>query len=421
MSDKVVRLFASFLVGVFVARYLGPENYGIVAYATSMTALFAMFNHLGIDIYSIKYIVENPSKNKQAVSTVFILKMAASILAVLLMLLFAILTSQNDRDLMLLLMVFSIAILFHPTIIFDLYFQAKVQSKYASASKTISIVCASIFRVLIILLALSPIWFGFAFVVEALILALVLFYFYKTNSSKHNLFTHFDKSLASKMIRAGWMVMLGAIFATIYKRIDQAMLMWLVGEGEVGLYAVAAQLSDVWVFVPTAIAAGLFPKLIELKKKSNEVYLQRLQNVFDLLFLLGFGLSIATTFVAEPLILGFYGEAYAGAAPILINHIWSSVFVFMRALFGRWIQIEQVYVFSMVTHRLGAIANVVINYFVIPEYGAIGAAYATLISYSMAAYFSLIVTKKTRIIFVMMTKSLFSIFRIRHIYSSLNR
>lgn len=423
MSDKLIRLFAGFIVGILVARYLGPENFGMVAYATSIATLFAMFNHLGLDGLSVRYFVENQDLESESkiTATVFGLKFIASFVAILLMIGFAAMTSAEDEQMFVLLIIFSLAIIFQPFNVLDFYFQAKVKGKYSSLAKSFSICSASIMRLILVLLAVSPLWFGIAYVIEAFALAVALIYFYYASAKKRITFSDFDKPLAKNMMAWGWMVMFGAIFATVYKKIDQAMLMWMVGKEEVGVYAVAAQLSDVWSFVPLAIAASLFPKLIELKARDEKAYARRLQNIFDLLFLMGLILAVVTSLIAEQLVVFLFTESYAASAPVLIIHIWSCVFVFMRALFSKWIHIEQVFIFSMVTQGLGALTNILINYFVIPEYGAIGAAYATLFSYSMAAYFSLLFTKKTRLIFVMMTKSLFSIFRIRRIYSSLNR
>ena len=103
-----------------------------------------------------------------------------------------------------------------------------------------------------------------------------------------------------------------------------------------------------------------------------------------------------------------FGEVYKNAASILMIHIWAALFIFMRALFSRWIVIEDVLIFSMITHGSGALLNIVLNYILIPQYGGEGAAYATLFSYATSSYFALLLYFKTRPIFWMMTKSLFS-------------
>ena len=155
-----------------------------------------------------------------------------------------------------------------------------------------------------------------------------------------------------------------------------------------------------------AIVAGLFPMLVKLKDENEALYLKRLQQIFDFLVFLAIGLGICTYFVAEPLIGNIWGSEYIQSAYVLQIHIWSSVFIFMRALFSRWIHIEEVFIFSLVTQAIGALFNVVLNYFLIPDYGSYGAAIATLISYGMASFVSLALHQKSRVVFYMMCKSL---------------
>ena len=120
------------------------------------------------------------------------------------------------------------------------------------------------------------------------------------------------------------------------------------------------------------------------------------------------GVAIVVTLIAEPLITLMFGQSYQAATPILIIHIWSALFIFMRTAFSKWILIENVLMFSLITQGLGALANVALNYWLIPIYGGEGAAYSTLFSYATASYFALVLYPKTRTVFWMMSKSLFS-------------
>ena len=184
------------------------------------------------------------------------------------------------------------------------------------------------------------------------------------------------------------------------------MLMWLTTEEDVGTYAVAAQLSDLWAFVPAAIVASVFPALVKLRDENDTKYTARMQQIFDLLAFLAFGLAIATTLIASPLIRILYGEEYLTSADILIVHIWCNVFVFLRALFSRWIHLEQVFIFSIITQGVGAVSNVLLNLWLIPQYAGYGAAIATIISYGLASIGTLVFYEKTRSVFYMMSKAL---------------
>src|SRR5690606_29446254 len=216
---------------------------------------------------------------------------------------------------------------------------------------------------------------------------------------------------ARELFAQGWLIYLGALFAVINIKVDQVMLRWLGDPELVGAYAVAAQLSETWYFVPTAIVATFFPKLIELRNKNEKEFYLRLQQLLDFLCVMAVVVALLMTWCGKWLIMFFFGADYAASAAVLVIHIWAAVFIFMRAAFSRWILIEGLLVFSLVTQGLGALVNVVLNFFLIPSFGAEGAAYATLISYAVSSYVSLVFYDKSRRIFWLMTKSFVSPFR----------
>jgi Na+-driven multidrug efflux pump len=87
-------------------------------------------------------------------------------------------------------------------------------------------------------------------------------------------------------------------------------------------------------------------------------------------------------------------------------YIWAGVFVFLGVANSKWLLSENLQIFSTINTGIGALSNVILNYFLIKSYGINGAAWATMISYALSAYLLLFVYKKTRIGFYNLTKSL---------------
>lgn len=411
MSEKVLRLISGLAVGVYVARYLGPEQFGLLSYTLSVVALFATINHLGLDGLTVRELVQIPEQKAGILGTVFVLKSIASLLAVLAIVLFAFSTEQLNSIEFWMLLVASGSILFHPLNVIEFWFESKVLGRLTSIAKSVSLVLVAIFKVLLIITAAQVLLFALAFTIETALIGLIFILFYTRQSQISFSYWRFEFPRAKYLLSQSWLIMFGAIFGMIYLKVDQVMLMWLSGKEEVGVYAVAAQLSEVWYFVPLAIVASLFPKLIMLKDTNLPQYQLRLQQIFDFLFLLAFVLTIATTFLAEPIITILYGVEFERSASILKIHVWASIFIFMRALFSRWIHIERVFIFSFISQGVGALSNVALNFMFIPSYGAEGAAVATLISYAAASFLSLVVYDRTRPIFWMMSKSILLPFR----------
>ena len=128
--------------------------------------------------------------------------------------------------------------------------------------------------------------------------------------------------------------------------------------------------------------------------------------MFDSLAVLGMVIALLVTVIAPWLIPWIFGADYAASAAILVIHTWASVFIFMRAALSKWILIENALYFSLLTQGLGALSNVVLNYFLIPLYGGEGAAWGTLVSYAIASFFAVFLYPRTRPVFWLMFNAL---------------
>jgi O-antigen/teichoic acid export membrane protein len=154
----------------------------------------------------------------------------------------------------------------------------------------------------------------------------------------------------------------------------------------VGQYAAAARLSEAWYFIPSVIAASLFPAIINAKKQSKELYLSRLQKLYDLMVWMAIAIALPMTFLSNWIVNLLYGVQYSQAGSVLIIHIWAGVFVFLGIAFGQYLIAENFTKKSLYRTLLGAISNIILNYFLLPIYGINGAAVATLLSQFIANY-----------------------------------
>ena len=146
-------------------------------------------------------------------------------------------------------------------------------------------------------------------------------------------------------------------------RVDQVMLRWYKGTVDVGIYSVPPRLSEIWYFIPPAIVLSFYPKLMQLKNKNEDEYKLKLEQLLNLLFTLGFIVAIVTNIISKPFIRILYGPEYILAGSILTIHIWAGIFIFMRELFSKWLIMENLLKYSLITHGLGALINIYFEYF----------------------------------------------------------
>ena len=410
--ERISRMVITLLVGIYVARYLGPSNYGLLSYAQSFVVLFSAIATLGLDNIVVRDLVKNEKKSDELLGATFILKVAGSIV-LLGMLAVVVRFTTNDNFTNLLIFIIALATIFQSFNAIDFYFRSKVLSRYTVYAQTASLISAAIIKILLIYFKMGLIYFAAVMVVESVILAVGLIAMYiKQKLNIFNWKIKFD--LTKRLLKDSWPLILSGVAISIYMRIDQVMIKQMVNLGAVGNYAVAVRLSEVWYFIPMAIASSVFPAIINAKKVSEKLYYGRLQKLYDLMTWLAVGIALPITFLANDIIRLSFGIQYQDAAGVLRIYIWAGIFVFLGVASSQYLIAENYTRVLFFVTFMGMIANVILNIILIPKYGINGAATATLLSQFMVA-FSIILIPKTRKNFILMFKSFSLISCIRRV------
>lgn len=405
-AERILRMGLSFIVLVWLARYLGPEQFGTYSYAIAFTLLFSELTTLGLNAILVRDIVNSPEHRNATLGTAFVMRLLGGSLSLGFAALIIGWIRPDDQLVRLLVVIVATGQVFRAFEVIDFHFQSRVESKYVVTAKAIAFATTSLTTVVLIITNASLPAFVSVKAAEFILtgLGLALMYRLKGNSLSA---WRFQAERARTLIRQSWPLILSGFGAAIYYKIDQVMLGEMVGEAAVGVYAVAAQLSEVWYFIPLAIVTSTFPSLLESRKHHLATYHKKLQGLYNLLAVLALIIAIIVALLSTPLVVLLYGEAFREAGMILAIHVWASVFIFMRAALSKWLISESLTIFSLSTHSLGALSNILLNLFLIPQYGTLGAAIATVISYAIAGYLALFVHPKTWQPARMMTLALF--------------
>jgi PST family polysaccharide transporter len=197
------------------------------------------------------------------------------------------------------------------------------------------------------------------------------------------------------LLSKSWPLIISSAAAILYLKIDQFMLGQMLGMASVGTYAVAARLSEVWYFIPAAVAAAIFPRLVELKSSDPAQYERRIKDSLRYVLWLSLAIALPVSFAAPFIIVALYGDPFREAGLILAIHVWACPAVFMGMIIEKWFVTEDLLKF-LIWRQLGAATlNIALNLLLIPLYGGVGAAVATVIAYSFAYYLSCFTSRKT--------------------------
>ena len=402
-GEQMLRMASGLLVGIWVARYLGPEQFGLFSYALAFVSIFSGLAKLGLDGIVVRDLVNHPHQRDVYLGTAFWLKFVGAFVMLGFVALATLFTS-NDHTTNLYVFIIASGIIFQSFEVVDFYFQSKVLSKFVSICKITQLAVSSALKVYFVLTGADLIWVVVVTLIDQVLLALTLFIAYRYQKLG-SFYQYFDITLAKKLLKDSWPLILSGVAVALYMRIDQIMIKEMLGEREVGIYTAAVRLSEVWYFIPLIIANSLFPAIASAKKVSNKIYYIRLQRLYILMLWSAITVAVMMTFCSGWIITSLYGEAYREAGKVLMIHIWAGIFVYLGVASGGWFLTENLQRYSTINTLIGAITNVFLNLILIPLWGIYGAALATVFSYSVAAYFMNIVFPATRENFFRLSKA----------------
>lgn len=398
--DRILRMGAGLIVGVWVARYLGPEQFGLFSLATAFVGLFSAIASLGLQGIVVRDIVRDPSNKEETLGTAVMLISLGGLIAYGLILGSIFWLRPDDALANAMVAILGSMMLFKASDVVIYWFESQVLSRYIVLVQNGCFIVFAAIKLGLIFNNAPLIAFAWATMAEALMTALFLAVMLGLRGPRlHH--KHITLARAKTLLKDSWPLLLSSISIVIYMKIDQIMLGQMVGDEAVGIFSTAVRISEVWYFIPMLIVTSVFPEILEAKKRSEAQYYQRLQQLYDLMVWLSVGVALPMTFLSTPIVKLLFGEAFVASGPVLAIHIWAAVFVFLGEASSRWFLAENRLFMSFQRTLLGAIVNVVLNFLLIPAYGPIGAAVATVTAQFSVGFLFDVMQKDTRQMFVM--------------------
>jgi len=404
MFDRIVRMGMGLFVTVWIARYLGPVQFGSLNFAIAFVALFGTLATLGLDGIVVRELLHTAGETYETLGTTFALRFGGGLLALAVSIATLFLIQFHDRQALLLVSILSLTLVFQAFDTIDLFFQSQVRSKITVWAKNGAFLVFAAIRVALIHAKAPVSAFAAAMAGEAALGAAGLILGYRLSKGRM-LSWRSSKTRAVHLLHQGWPVVLSGMAIMVYMRLDTVMLKTMQGDFAVGLYAAATRVSEVWYFIPMAIVSSVSPAIMRVKD-DPELFHSRLRNLFSLMTISALVIGSVVALASRAVIRVLYSHAYSGAAPVLAIHIWASVFVFLGVAQSPYDLSKNLLKFSLYRTVTGAVINVAMNLYLIPRYSAIGAAIATVVSYAISGVFANVFFEKTRPIFHMQMSSI---------------
>lgn len=417
VGGHVFRVGLGLLVLSLVARFLGPDQFGILNYTIGLAVIFTSIATLGMEGIIIRELVRHPDSAPEILGTGFALRTAGSVVAVGVVVAVA-MAVRTDPSYLPYLLVISLAFLPQSFEVIDLWFQKHIQSKYTILAKSAAILAGSGVKIALVIWKAPLMLFCVAYVFDFILAAAAMLIVYETRGGKFWSW-NFSGQIARVLLRDSWPLMLSGLIVTAYMRIEQILVMNVLGSGVAGVYYASAKIIDIWALIPSFILTSVYPLLVEKRKSDPKTYHRRLQTVFDAMAGLGYVLALAVCLLAPVIIQVMYGPAYRGAVVILMIQAWYAPIFFSGSVRGQYMLLENINIYLAWSLSIGVALNVVLAFPLMNWLGASGAALAALISYWVASYGTTYLFPKLRGCGELQTKAFLLPFRLGEAFRAL--
>lgn len=410
--DKVFHMALSLLVTGTVSRYLGVERYGILNYGLAFLEVFTVLTKLGIDGILVNEIIKQREKAERGdydktgelLGTTILLRLVSGFLSIIIIYIFVRILNPGKGIVLAVTMIQSAALLFTVFDTIDYYYQSRLESKKPVLARSISYPFVCVFRIILVLMKADVSLFGLASVLDALVLAIILVCFYKIQDG-----CSFSVSVdtALYLLRHSVHFIAASFLVIIYTQMDRIMVQNMSNEYELGIYSAAMLITNLWIFIPNAVLESGRPIAMERKRRGDEVgYERRMSQICGIIQWVSIAAGIGISAIGWFAIRIIYGVQFSAANSVLLILIWSKLFSQMGTVRSVWMLCEGIEKYIKYFVGLGALINLFLNALLIPAYGAVGAAIATLVTEVVSSGIATLIWLPTRRFGVIWIKSL---------------
>ncbi len=428
VTGKVVTLLGSLLVGIFVARYLGPEQYGLMNYVVSFVALFQVFASFGLDNIEIREESKCKGTGEKGrvpgveantiLGTAFGLRLIFAAITMLLVILIAWLF-EADTFTKWMITLYSLSMIMNTFGVIRNYFTSIVWNEYIVKTEISRTIIGALIKVILLLLHAPLAWFIAATLFDTILIAGGYLLSYRKQIASPRLWT-FDLPTAKYLIKESFPLLLSGAAVVVYQKIDQVMIGNMIDKASVGYYAVAESIAGMLIFIPTILSQTIMPILIQNYQVNKEQYQVKAQLFMDVTIWLCIIMCLIVSLLAPFVIRLLYGSQYESSILLLQVCVFKVIGYAFAQVTGAMIITEGKQKYVVIRNIIGCVCAILLNLLLLPRFGVLGAAIASIIASVIVGYVAHALVPSYHQICKMQTMSILkgwlNVFRIKEVF-----
>lgn len=374
---QIVKSLLGLVISMLTARFLGPSNFGLINYAASIVAFVTPIMYLGLNGVLVQEIVNTPEKEGEILGTSVTMTFLSSLLCVIGVISFAAAVNRGERETVIVCALYSTLLIFQSLELLNYWFQAKLLSKYASGVALFAYAVISGYKIYLLAAHKSIYWFALSNALDYMIIVVGLFIVYKRLGGGR---LRLNLSTARRLWGKSRYYIVSNMMIAIFAQTDRIMLKLMINDAATGYYSAAVACAGMTGFVFSAIIDSFRPMIFDDKKNNEKQYEKDMCRLYGIIIYLSLIQSLAITLFSGLIIQILYGAAYSASINALKLIVWYTTFSYLGSVRNIWILAENRQKYLWIINLSGALANVALNYILIPITGIMGAALASLVT-----------------------------------------
>ncbi|RQW79919.1 MAG: flippase, partial [Methylococcus sp.] len=318
--ERLIRSATALLVTVWIARHLGPGDFGQLNIAQAVVAAAMPIASYGLSGILVRDLVREPGTRDELLSAALLLRVCGIGLASVVTLVYARFFAQVQSEQTTLILILSTSFLSLLADTVECDYQARLQNGYLVAIKTGFFGVSTILKIILLLNKSSVLAFAWVMASESLLIALGLWVLARV---QHRGFTlRPSRVMLMRLLRQGWLFFWVAILGSVYRRLDQLMLGYLSDPQQVGVYSAAWKLLEAISYGPYLAMTALAPALAAAHRDSPAAFRTNFMQATRWLFWPLAGISLLGMLAARLLIPLGFGQHYEAAIRLFEVLVW---------------------------------------------------------------------------------------------------
>ncbi|MCP9889443.1 flippase [Cyanobium sp. Aljojuca 7D2] len=382
----IVDIISSVFIGAWVARYLGPGQFGLFSLALSIVSIVQGISSLGLKPILLKEFTTTSKESNHIISLSIILSSLSGLIALFVAVGIAYLVQPNNSLLLLIVFILGLQLPFTSTQPLEAFWEAKENNLPILISSLTATLVACGLKIIVITTNNGLTSLAIASLVGVLINFTLLVAATKP-MLKNILSIGFDNIFADsqRLVKASAPVIFSSLTLMVQARVDQVMLANMISDNSVGIYTAALKIPEGLAFVSISLSTAYYPRFTKKNDSSatseeSSLILSEYYKYANISISIGFLIAILIAITASYSVRILYGEAYSESIPILVIMSLRLLLAHYGVVRGSYLLNNNILAFGSKTMLIGTFINIALNIVLIPLYEGVGAAIATVAS-----------------------------------------